>query len=279
MAIFLALVAAAVYGVSDYAGGRASRRASPLVVTLVAETSIFGLLLVVVPATSTSGPAGTDLAWGAGAGAAGTVGIVALYHALANGAMTVVAPITGVVAAVLPVAVGLALGERPSVLALIGVVMTIVAVALIGGLIGVPHVRTPVSLMLVALLSGASFGLLFVFYDRAGSDAGMWPLLGARFASTPILVAVYAASRPRGGVDRRTAMVAVLVGVLGTTANLFYLLASRRGLLTIVAVVVSMYPATTVILATVLDKERMRRPQVLGLAIAAVALVFVTIGR
>jgi drug/metabolite transporter (DMT)-like permease len=279
VAVFLALVAAAVYGVSDYAGGRASRRASPLVVTLIAETSIFALLLVVVPATSSATPGGADLAWGAAAGAAGTVGIIALYHALANGAMTVVAPVTGVVAAVLPVAVGLGMGERPSVLALVGVTMTIVAVALIGGLIGVPHVRTPVSLLMVALLSGASFGLLFVFYDRAGDDSGMWPLLGARLASTPILVIAYAASRPHGRVDRGTALVAVLVGVLGTTANLFYLLASRRGLLTIVAVVVAMYPASTVVLATVLDGERMRRPQLLGLAIAGVALVFVTIGR
>ncbi len=143
MAIVLALVAAFVYGVSDYAGGRASRRASPLVVSLIAEISIFAVLIVVVPLTSTSSPGGDDLAWGAAAGAAGTVGIIALYYALANGAMTVVAPITGVVSAVVPVGVGLATGERPSVLALVGVSIAIVSVALIGGLVGVPHVRTP----------------------------------------------------------------------------------------------------------------------------------------
>lgn len=279
MAIVLALVAALVYGVSDYAGGRASRRASPLVVSLIAETSILVLLVVVVPATSTSTPGGGDLAWGAAAGAAGTVGIIALYYALANGAMTVVAPITGVVSAVVPVTVGLAIGERPSVLALVGVSMAIVSVALIGGLVGVPHVRTPGSLAMVALLSGASFGLLFVFYDQAGDDSGLWPLLGARLASGPLLVIAYVATRPRGRIDRRTALVAMLVGVLGTSANFFYLLATRRGLLTIVAVVVAMYPASTVLLATVFDGERMRRPQLIGLAIAALALVMVTIGR
>ena len=111
MAILLALAAAAVYGVSDYAGGRASRRASAIVVSLVAESSILVLLAVIVPLTSTSNPSGADLAWGAAAGAAGAVGIIALYHALANGAMTVVAPITGVVAAVVPVGVGLAIGS------------------------------------------------------------------------------------------------------------------------------------------------------------------------
>ena len=279
MAIVLALVAAFVYGVSDYAGGRASRRASPFVVSLIAEASVLALLVVLVPATSTSTPEGADLAWGAAAGAAGAVGIIALYHALANGAMTVVAPITGVVSAVVPVAVGLAIGERPSVLALVGVSMAIVSVALIGGLIGVPHVRTPFSLAMVALLSGASFGLLFVFFDQAGDDSGMWPLLGARLASGPLLVIAYVATRPHGRIDRRTTLVAMLVGVLAMSANFFYLLATRRGLLTIVAVVVAMYPASTVLLATVLDGERMRRPQLIGLAIAGLALVFVTIGR
>ena len=279
MAILLALAAAVVYGVSDYAGGRASRRASPIVVSLIAEVSILVLLLAVVPSTSTSAPGSEDLAWGAAAGAAGTVGIIALYYALANGAMTVVAPITGVVSAVVPVGVGLAMGERPSVLALVGVSMAIVSVALIGGLVGVPHVRTPMRLVMVAFLSGASFGLLFVFYDQPGGDSGMWPLLAARFASTPILVVAYVATRPHDRVDRTTALVAMCVGVLGTSANLFYLLAARRGLLTIVAVVVAMYPASTVLLATVFDGERMRRPQLIGLAIAGLALVFVTIGR
>jgi drug/metabolite transporter (DMT)-like permease len=279
VAIVLALAAALVYGVSDYAGGRASRRASPLVVSMIAEASILALLLVLVPATSTSTPGDADLAWGAAAGAAGTVGIIALYHALANGAMTVVAPITGVVSAVVPVAVGLAIGERPSVLALVGVTMAIVSVALVGGLIGVPHVRTPVSLAMVALLSGACFGLLFVFFDQSGDDSGMWPLLGARFASGPILVIALIATRPHDRIDRRTSLVSIFVGVLATSANLFYLLAARRGLLTIVAVVVAMYPASTVLLATVLDRERMRLPQMVGLAIAALALALVTIGR
>lgn len=279
MAIVLALLAAFVYGVSDYAGGRASRRASPLVVTLIAEISIFAVLIVVVPLTSTSTPGGGDLAWGASAGAAGTVGIIALYYTLANGAMTVVAPITGVVSAVVPVAVGLATGERPSVLALVGVSIAILSVALIGGLVGIPHVRTPMSLVMVALLSGASFGLLFVFFDQAGDDSGMWPILGARLASGPMLVLAYFISRPQGGIDRKTTLVAALIGIFGASANFLYLLATRRGLLTIVAVVVAMYPASTVLLATVLDGERMRRPQQIGLAIAALALVLVTIGR
>ena len=158
--------------------------------------------------------------------------------------------------------------------------MAIVSVALIGGLVGVPHVRTPPSLAMVALISGASFGLLFVFFDQAGDDSGMWPLLGARLASGPIprdRIPRRAGRTAR--IDRRTALVAMLVGVLGTSANFFYLLATRRGLLTIVAVVVAMYPASTVLLATVFDGERMRRPQLIGLAIAALALVLVTIGR
>ena len=118
-----------------------------------------------------------------------------------------------------------------------------------------------------------------MFFDQAGDDSGMWPILGARLASGPMLVLAYIVTRPPGRIDRRTVLVAILIGVLAASANFLYLLATRRGLLTIVAVVVAMYPASTVLLATVLDGERMRRPQVIGLVIAALALVLVTIGR
>jgi drug/metabolite transporter (DMT)-like permease len=281
VAIVLALAAALVYGVSDYLGGRTSRSVSPIAVTLVAEVSTFALLLAVVPLASSSTPRGADIGWGLAAGVASAVGIVALYYALARGAMTVVAPLTGVMSAVVPVGVGLATGERPGMAALVGVGMAIVAVALIGGLIGVPHVRTPPALALVAILSGSAFGLLFVCYDRAGDDSEMWPLLAARAASVPLVAIAFIAARGRATLrlGRTLALVAVGIGVLGTSANLLYLLATRRGLLTIVAVVVAMYPASTVLLATVIDRERMRVPQVAGLAIAATALALVTIGR
>jgi drug/metabolite transporter (DMT)-like permease len=281
VAIVYALLAAALYGVADYSGGRASRRMTAVAVTLIADaTTLVGLALV-VPLLGDPVPPVVDLAWGAGAGLAGVIGVIALYHGLANGAMTVVAPITAVVAAGIPVTVGLALGERPGPVALVGIGVALAAVALISGAVGVPHVRTPPALLGVSLLAGTGFGLLFVFYDRISTESGLWPLLAARVVATPLLILAFLTVRRRGAgaVTAIAIRLAVVVGVLATSANIAYLAATRRGLLSIVAVVVSMYPASTVLLATVIDGERLRRPQVVGLACAATALVLVAVGR
>jgi drug/metabolite transporter (DMT)-like permease len=281
VAIVYALLAAVLYGVADYSGGRASRRMAAVAVTLIADaTTLVGLALI-VPRLGDPVPPLADLAWGAGAGLAGVIGVIALYHGLANGAMTVLAPITAVVAAGIPVTIGLSLGERPGPAALAGIAVALIAVALISGAIGVPHVRTPPALLLFAVLAGTGFGLLFVFYDRISTESGLWPLLAARVVASPLLVVAFLALR-RSGAAAVTAVavpLAVVVGVLATSANIAYVAATRRGLLSIVAVVVSMYPASTVLLATVLDGERLRRPQAVGLGLAALALALVAVGR
>lgn len=281
MAIVLALTAALFYGVADYSGGRASRRMAAITVTLIADATTLVGLAVIVPRLGDPVPPWPDLAWGAAAGLAGVAGVIALYHALANGAMTVVAPITAIVAAGIPVTVGLALGERPGPVALVGIGVALAAVALISGAIGVPHVRTPMPLLGVALLAGLGFGLLFVFYDRISTDSGLWPLLAARVVATPLLLVAFVVGPRRGGgaFSAPAVRVAMVVGILATIANVAYVAATRRGLLSIVAVVVSMYPASTVVLATVIDGERLRRPQVIGLGLAAVALALVAVGR
>lgn len=277
MAIVFALVSAVLYGVSDYAGGRASRYAAAMSVTLLSEVVILGGLLVVVPLLGDPLAPARDLGWGGLAGVAGVVGIVALYYALANGAMTVVAPITGVVAAGVPVVVGLILGERPGVLALVGIGTAVLAVALVGGAVGVPHVPTPARLVMIALVSGAGFGMLFVCYSRTGDGSGLWPLLAARTTSLPLLLLAFAVRRPHWSMPAVAAWLAVAVGILATTANASYLAATRRGLLSVVAVVASMYPASTVLLATVLDGERLRRPQLVGIVLVVAALILVTV--
>ena len=283
MAIAFALFAAFTYGVADYLGGKAARLGPAVIVTLVAEITTLIGVLVAIAVIGDPLPRGEDLGWGALAGVCSVIGVLALYYALARGAMTVVAPITGVVAASLPVVVGLALGERPGAIALLGVVIAIASVALISGAIGAPpHQPTPRRIVLIALLAGAAFGLLFVFFDRASDDSGLWPLLGARLTALPLItlvVLVRAARRSLGEVRRAIVVPGIGVGVMTLAANTSYLAATRRGLLSIVAVVVSMYPASTVLLATIIDDERLRRSQGVGLALAAGALVLVTIGR
>lgn len=275
----LALGSALVYGVSDYVGGRVSRRSAPVVVALVAEASLLMVMLVVVPLVETNAPSNAAVWWGVAGGVAGSSGVLGLYVALARGNMTVVAPVTGVVAAALPVLVGVMLGERPGGLSSAGIVAALVAVLLIGGIVGVSHVDA--STVALATVVGVGFGMLFVAYSRTGDDAGLWPLLTARFGATPLLIVAFVAMR-RGGrgirFERSAWFPGVMIGLLIGLANGLYLLAARRGMLSVVAVLVALYPASTVALASVLDGERSSRSQLAGMGLAVAAVTMITLG-
>ncbi len=279
MSILLALVSAAVYGIADYAGGRASRVFASALVTLVGQVVSLVLVVALVLLIGTPVPSGATFAWGVVGGAAGAVGLVSLYHAFAHGAITVVAPLSAVVGAILPVIVGLAEGERPEVIAYVGIAVALVAVALVSGAIGEHDKPTPAPILGFAFLAGAGFGLLFVALDRADSDSGLWPLVGARLASVPILLGICLVLRARPEANRSPLLLAVLAGFLDMLANVTYLAAVRGGLLSVVAAVSSLYPASTVLLAFGLDHERVNRWQAAGMALAVVALVLVTLGR
>jgi drug/metabolite transporter (DMT)-like permease len=278
MPILLALASALLYGVSDYCGGRAARSASTFVVALIGQSASTLLTAVVVLLLGDPFPGAADVGWSAAAGIASTVGITAFYFALANGAMTVVAPLTAVVSAVVPVAVGISLGERPAAIALGGVALAIVAVALVSGIGGRAERPTRAPIVLVAVLAGTGFGLLFVCLDRTSDSSGLWPLLLAQLTSLLILATVCVARRVRVTSRRFDAGLMVLAGCLAVTANVAYLAATRQGLLSLVAVITSMYPASTVVLATVLDHERMSNSQAVGLGLAVGALGMVGAG-
>jgi uncharacterized membrane protein len=281
VAIVLALLSALCYGTSDYIGGRASRSISPLTVALAGELTILPVSLLVIPLVEDGPFTAPALWWGLIGGAAGSAGVLGLYAALSRGAMTVVAPITGVVAAVLPVVVGFASGERPAVLAVVGIVLAVISVALIGGAVGALHQTASAATIALSVVVGALFGLLFVAFAQTGEETGLWPLLAARLGAVPLLLVAYLLLRSRRRVDAVTTRVwriGVAIGTLIMLANGFYLVSTRLGLLSIVAVVVSLYPASTVLLASVIDRERSSRPQVMGMLLAALAVVFVATG-
>ena len=281
VAILLALLSALCYGTSDYVGGRASRGVSPLTVALAGELTIVPVTLFVIPLVEDASFTAAALWWGMAGGVAGSAGVLGLYAALSRGAMTVVAPITGVVAAVLPVADGLATGERPGPVAVIGIALAILAVALIGGAVGALHQPVAVPTVVLSVVVGALFGFLFVALAQTGDDSGLWPLLSARFGAAPLLATAFVVGHRRRAVDRldgRIWRIGVVIGRLIVLANALYLLSTREGLLSIVAVVVSLYPASTVLLASVVDRERSTRPQLTGMVLAAVAVALVTSG-
>ncbi|WP_409332349.1 EamA family transporter [Trujillonella humicola] len=277
MAVVLALASAVVYGTADFLGGLASRRATvPAVVALSQAAGLVALLLLL---PWLGGPVtGADLLWGAGAGVAGATGLLVFFRALAGGVMSVVAPTTAVTAAAVPVLVGVATGDRIGVPAGLGILLALVAVALVSAEEGLDALRAarPAAL-LPALLAGLAFGCFFVLLDRTGEDSGLTPLVTARVASIGLVVLVAAAGR-RPLRPPRAALPLVLVsGVLDMAANALFLLATQApGQLAVTGVLASLYPVSTVVLAQVVLRERLAPAQVAGLAAAAVAVVLIT---
>jgi drug/metabolite transporter (DMT)-like permease len=275
VAIFLALASALIYGTADFFGGLASRRAAALAVTFVSQGVGLVSLLIVLPVARGHGFDAADVAWGAAGGLSGAVALVCFYWALAAGAMTVVAPLTAVVSAVVPVVTGLALGERPSIWALLGVALALPAIALIAR----EHPDRPQRLtrpvMGASLAAGAGFGLFFVALSRTSGHSGLWPLVGARVASLCLLSLVLIAVRRPPRLPRPARPITLAAGVLDTTANAVYLAAATRGLLSLVAVIAALYPASTVILARVVLGEQIERTQIGGFVLAALAVSLV----
>lgn len=219
-----------------------------------------------------------DWGWGALAGVSGLIGLGLLYYCLANGAMTVVGPLTAVVSAVLPVIVGFALGERPSALALVGIVAALVGIVLVTGAVGTPHLPTAPRIIVLTALGGVGFGLLYVFLGQTSEESGMWPLASARIVSIGLAAVVVIGRRRRGDVGRITRF-AVLAGVFDMAGNVLFVLASREGLLSLVSVITALYPVSTILFAVRFDHERLSRSQVTGLVGAGLAVALVALGR
>ena len=277
MEIVLAAAAACVYGLGDFCGGRASREADSFTVTFIGQ--IFSVLILGVALIVLADPVAPsrDWLWGAAGGIGGFVGLSMFYFALAKGSMTVVAPTTAVVSAVVPAAAGIGFGERPSMVAYVGVLVAIIGIALVTGAVGVAHAPTPRRIMMIAVLGGCGFGWMFVCLDRTSEDSGMWPLLAARIASISIAAIVIGARRT--GRVRRVPALALWAGLFDMGANVLFLLANREGLLTLVSVITALYPVSTIVLAMRLDHERATRSQAVGMVCAGLALALVAVGR
>jgi drug/metabolite transporter (DMT)-like permease len=281
LAAALALASALSYGVSDFVGGILSRTRSIWMVAAASQlTAAVGTAVVGLVAPGDPSPA--DFAWGAAAGLGGALGIVFLYRGLSRGRMGVVAPISGTGAALVPVAVGIATGEEPAALAWVGIVLAFPAIYLIpkvdpadertGG--GPP----PVSGASDGVIAGLGFGALFALVAQIGENAGFMPLaLMQLVMSAAIVLAAISLRQP--WVPRGPGLLPVFAfGLLGMAASVFFLLATRQGLLTVVSVIASLYPAGTIAMAALFLEERIGRLQIVGLVLAAVAVVLITIG-
>ncbi|MGY1683190.1 EamA family transporter [Geodermatophilus sp. SYSU D01176] len=277
MAVLLALASAVVYGAADFCGGLAARRATAFAVVTLSQLAGLVALLPLLPWLG-GDPTGSDLAWGAAAGAAGASGLVLFYRALAEGVMSVVAPVTAVTAAALPVVGGLALGERIGPWGLAGIALALVAVVLVAAEGGPASLRTarPASLV-PALVSGVLFGVFFVLLDRTGEAAQLSPLVAARVVSAGAVVLAARLAARSLSVPRGALPVVLLAGVGDMTANALFLLAAQQGQLAITGILASLYPVSTVVLAQVVLRERLAATQAAGLVAAGAAVVLIAL--
>ncbi len=276
LAIALALCSSLAWGTGDFLGGVASRRRGAL--TVLALSQLVGLIAVgafVLVGQSPVPGVGSALA-AAIAGVCGATGLAALYRGMAVGAMGVVAPIAAT-SAVIPFAVGLARGEHPAGLQVVGVAAALAGVAVVSRETDRDGSTRPAAVGL-ALIAAAGFGLYFVLIDRAASDGAAWSVLIARSTSCAAAIAVALAIGRRLRVPRELVLTIGLIGVFDVSANVLFAVATTRGLLSLVSVLGSLYPIVTVLLArTVLD-ERLRPSQWAGAAATLAGAAMIAAG-
>ena len=285
MAAVLALVAALAYGAADFYGGLATRRLPAATVVLRSNSLAFPCLLLANLGVTGTWTADDALA-GALAGIGSIAGLLLLFRALAEGTMSVVAPITAVLAAVVPMTVGLGTGERPPLLAATGLPVALVAVVLLAAppSAGAGRLAMPAGNLLAALGAGLGFGVFFVALDATSDDAGLWPVVVSQAAGIALLATfklLGIGGGSRNGATRKGASpqwpAVAASGLFSAVGHVSFLLATRRGLLTLVAVIASLYPASTLLLARLFLGERIAGLQRLGAVLAAVAVVLVSL--
>lgn len=219
-------------------------------------------------------PAIGALAWGAFAGVIGAFGIAALYRALAIGRMGIVAPVAAVVTGVLPVLVGMVTEGLPDSVQFAGFALALLSIWLVAGSNGSAESRRGIGL---AALAGVAFGLFLIAGKQAGHQGIFWPLVSARLCSTVLTggIALFAATGLRPP-PRAVLWPTVWSGLLDSAGNALFIAATRHGRLDVAAVLSSLYPASTVILARVLLKERIGKLQAIGIVCAMVSVALIS---
>jgi len=307
--VLMGLLAALFWGGGDFSGGMGAQHAggslrAALRVILVSHISSFCILLTIAHLRGDSFPHGAPLLWGLAAGVTGGLSLACFYIALARGAMGASAAISGLLAAAVPAAFAIASDGSPGALRLIGFLIAGIAIWMVAaaptGVLEHPTTAPASSTMLLAIIAGAGFGLYFIALKMAGAAGIAWPMATARMGSITtcsllLLILSFTGTRgkekdsedklsdvasPRAiivGLPRAAILWSLSTAVLDTCGNLFYISATRAGRLDVAAVLASLYPTTTILLAGIVLKERLSKRQSLGMAIAAMAVAMITL--
>jgi len=278
LSIVFGLGAALAWGAADFTGGLASRRTGAYRAALYGE--FFGLLFIVAAAFFIDGllPTWSALGLALAAGAIGTTGLLTLFRSVIHGKMSIAMPVSALLAAALPVFVGSLIEGFPGIITFFGFVLALSAIWLISQEDGKDgRFLARLSDLRLPLLAGIGFGSFFILMDIAARETTLWPMLASRAGGT-IIVAIYMLfRRDSWRIGRDVWPVLVLNGFLDVGGTTFYVLASQAGRLDVAAVISSLFPGTTVILAALVLKERISSSQSIGILLALTAIVFLTL--
>ncbi len=282
LAILWALASALGYGASDYAAGLATRAASVIRVTILGEAASVLTLLLVAPWVSNQLPSWPSVAWAAAAGLGGVTGAMALYLGFRHAAFSVAGPLSAVASAGFSVLAGLLFGEHPSGLALAGIALALPAIVAVsagpGGEPGSGHPGHQAAGAAYGLAAGAGFAVLFIGLNRSGSGHDLWPPVIAQLIGLAALAVVGAVSRQLKPPPRRASWLAGAAGAAGGAGTACYFIATHEGLLAVTAVITSLYPGSTILLARVLLGERLTAIRLTGLGLAAASVALIAVG-
>jgi drug/metabolite transporter (DMT)-like permease len=303
LAVLLALIAAVGYGCSDFSAGLATRGASVIRVTLLSEATSVAVVGVALAVIGAHPPSVRAVIWGCAAGLGGVCGAIALYIGFRHAAFSVAGPLSAVGAAGFSVLAGLLLGERPRALALTGIVLALPAIVAVSASVDAGVVehpggggpagsaasdaepgdpsppgrrRLPAGVS-YGLIAGAGFALLFIGLDRAGSSSGLWPVFCSQAAALVAIAGVAAFTGDLRLPGRRGGWLAAATGLTGAPGTILYFLATHRGLLAVAAVITSLYPAVTIMLARVVLGERLTKIRLAGLILAAGSVTLIAV--
>lgn len=279
MFLLSAIGSALFYGLGDFFGGYAAGKSRVLSVLVASQA--FGLMtaLIALPVRWPGLPGGADLAWGLAGGLAGSFGIAVLYRGIARGVVAIVSPTAAAVSSILPLVIGIMLGDRPGSRAVIGMALCVPAIFLLassprGGSADRKHALFSLA---QGLAAGAGFGLFYIALSRPGVNSGFWPLIAARTASISAALLIMAMKRETVTVHRGGLIPVALAGILDMVANILFVLASSSGLLSIAAVIVSLYPAPTVLMARLVFRQRIGPARAAGLVLSLAGLALISL--
>ena len=273
MGVLLSVVTAFLYGSGDFLGGVASRRHSAIQV--LTTVSLIGAvpLLFVAPLVATS-PSTPDLFLGAAAGLIGIAGLGLLYRGLARGPMAIFAPITAIVSAVFPVIWGVSRGDQQGLKIWFGLAIGLIGIFVLSSQPAADDIRVSFSVICEALLAGLAFGLFFSLLSETNTESAPWPIVAGRFSASLVLIFVALVQKTQLRPTRGWFSL-IACGICDTGANVAFLFALRYGQLGPVAVLASLYPAVTVLLARIVLGEHLTKRRLLGLFLAMATVVLV----